>query len=320
MINKAQEGVPKKPSVALLILNWNGKDDTLECLASLDNIDFPRENAGIFVIDNGSTDGSPGTIKTVLETMAGEGWYETGLFTFETNLGFGPAYNRALEELDCGYDYLYCSNNDIAFCPNTLAPLVELLEQDSRAGIAGPRVMSYAEPDKLAHGAGFIKAPFCRPSFQDTQSVTSCDFVTGCAMLVRMSLIKELEHLFDPDFFAYWEDTDLCARARALGYNVAYNPEAKVLHKVSAATSNNDGRDMNPARIYYKTHSKILFARKHLSKPARLLFLALYGLRIPAFALRSILLSPKNCGTLIRSYLSACAHGMLGRPGKPYKD
>jgi hypothetical protein len=147
----------------------------------------------------------------------------------------------------------------------------------------------------------------------DAREPVDCDFVTGCALAVRRDALRDLGgELLDPAFFAYWEDTDLCARVRARGWRVVYQPAAVVRHRVGASLG---PRGASAARVYLETHGKARYARKHLAPLALTLFTGLYALRFPAFALKQ-LGQPATLPAMLRAYARGVLDGLAGRSGR----
>ncbi len=308
----------QRPSIAIIILNWNTRDDVLECLDSLERSTYPREQIGLFVTDNASSDGSQEAIRAKLDTMREQGWRDLVLVENPQNLGFCGGNNAGYARVDNSYEFIYLSNADVTYAEATLEHLASVIASDPAIGVVGPRVLSYAEPDVLSHGAGYVGPLLCGTRSVDATEATPCDYVTGCALCVRRSVVEELGQLLDEEFFAYWEDTDLCARVRQLGYTVVYCPEAMVLHKVGASLPTGPEGLPPPARVYYATHSKYIYARRHLPMGPRLLFHLLFGVRLPFFAARALVQSPRSAPAQLKAYVLAMAHGITGRPGQQY--
>ena len=307
-----------RPKIAIIIVNWNGKDDTMQCLQSLDSFCSRKGQFGVFVVDNGSSDGSPAAIREQFGSMQSHGWRELVLLEQGANLGFAAANNRGLEAVGDEYNYVYCSNNDIVFVEDAPGRLADIMERHPDVAVAGPRILEFADPEKLAHGAGHVRPLLCGTRSVDAPGPADCDFVTGCALLIRMTVLRELDTFIDEDFFAYWEDTDLCARVRRKGHRVVYYPETRVLHKVSATTSPGEAGLTSPRRIYYDIHSKCLYANKHLGWLARTLFLLLFLVRIPVFASQAVLRAPRTAVPRVAAYLEGLRDGLTGRRGKEF--
>ena len=246
-----------KPKVAIIILNWNGKEDTIECLESLKHITYP--NYEILLVDNGSTDGS---VECFRERYPGMEIIENG-----ENLGFAEGNNVGIRRvMDEGADYVLLLNNDTVVDPEFLGELVKVAEGDERIGIVGPKIYYYNEPHKIHYGGGKINWWIGRPyhCLIDTieedcdlkSEVEDVEFITGCCMLLNGQIGNNI--FFDEKYFAYFEDADLCVRLQQNGYKLVYNPESKIWHKISRSSGKH-----STFYNYYFGRNRILFMRKH---------------------------------------------------------
>src|SRR3990172_12355245 len=126
--------LPHIPKVSIVILNWNGLQDTLACLESLKAVDYPSFE--IILVDNGSTDGSPEKLASLVK-----GNPKVKLILSPKNLGFSGGCNVAIQRaLDQGAEYVLLLNNDTHVNPRFLAPLVRAALSDQKIGIVGPKV------------------------------------------------------------------------------------------------------------------------------------------------------------------------------------
>lgn len=252
------------PSVVIIVVNWNGGNDTLLCLKSLSALDYPSYK--VLVVDNNSIDGSPVLIRrqfpqvTLIENNANLG------FTGANNVGIGRALNE-------GADYVLLLNNDTEVAPDFLRLLVETTESDSKIGIAGPLIYYYEQP-RLVWSAGGRLDGCGRSSMigldeidtrQFGENCREVDFVTGCALLARTSVLRRVGVL-DDRFFAYYEETEWCVRARRAGFTVVNVPKAKIWHKIPL-----DKRDSSPLVHYYMTRNRVLFLKTTGAGPTALL-------------------------------------------------
>jgi hypothetical protein len=169
---------------------------------------------------------------------------------------------RAMER---GARRILLLNNDTEVDPLFAARLLDALERDPRAGIAGPKILYHDDPSRIWYGgAGFypiVGVPRHRDirrvdgSFADRAGGT--EWVSGCAMLVRREVVDAIG-LLDPGYAIYCEDVDFCLRARRAGWRCVYEPRARVLHKVSSSS----GGGMTPFKLENRIAStKRLFAR-----------------------------------------------------------
>ncbi len=241
-----------------LLVNWNGREDTLACLRSLEAVQgVPFD---IVVVDNASRDGSVEHIRaafpqvTVLESPTNLG------FTGGNNLGLRYARQR-------GYEYVLLLNNDTEVAPDFLAPLVQALEDDSQAAAAGPLIYYHARPRVVWSAGGAIDWQRGETRMlglgehdngQFDGPPRTVDFVTGCALLVRLSVVNEVG-ILDERFFAYYEEVEWCVRMQRAGYHILFVPQSKVWHKISP-----EAREASPQVHYYMTRNRLLFL--HLTR------------------------------------------------------
>ena len=243
-----------RPKVGVVIVNWNGLKDTLECLASLRVDTYAHKN--IFVVDNGSRDHSASIIRaeypevTVLET--GE------------NLGFTGGNNAGLRRAcDCDCEYIYLLNNDTVSEHDALSLLVEAILQNPTFGVLTP-VIHYFDLSHelwfagsrldLAHG---VAVHDNKQDIAGTQSPAQIPWASGCAMLIKSNLLHDLNG-FDERYFLNWEDVDLSLRVRGTGHQIGIVPAAKIYHKVSRSFEGLKGVGQ-----YYYVRNNLLLLRIH---------------------------------------------------------
>ncbi|KKI00366.1 hypothetical protein EO95_13910 [Methanosarcina sp. 1.H.T.1A.1] len=308
------------PKVSIIILNWNGWKDTIECLESLYQIDYP--NYDVIVVDNASKNES---IEKIKEYAKGEIEVKSKFFIFnpdnkpkkvieyttdglesknenlekyenldsdrkliiiknDENYGFAEGNNiairYALKTLKPGYVLLL--NNDTVVDNYFVKELVTIGERDKSIGIIGPKIYYYDRDGKnnvIWFAGGKIgkwsgKTYHLGRDKEDKDiydEIKECEYLTGCAILLRRNLVEQLKG-FDSSYFAYYEDVDLSVRATRRGWKNVYVPTSKVWHKVSKSTTKR-GKKFSPTTIYYITRNKILFMKKHKSKFRYILFI-----------------------------------------------
>jgi len=225
------------PLVYIIILNWNGKTDTIECLHSLQTISYP--NYKIIIVDNASGDGSVQALRSEFPTLE--------IIENQKNLRFAGGNNIGLRyALEKNAEYVLLLNNDTIVEKNFLFELVHCAENDERVGIAGAKIYYYTEKNKIwyaggkiAWNIGWISHRGIRETdFNQYYQEEETDYVTGCCMLLRRNLIEEIG-LLDEAYFIYGEDADWCMRAKNNGYKLMYVPTAKLYHKVSISSGGN---------------------------------------------------------------------------------
>lgn len=243
-----------KPRVYVLLLNWNGWRDTLECLASLQHLEY--DNFSVVVLDNGSTDDS---VKRIQEAFPSVILIENG-----QNRGFAAGNNVGIQyALERGGDYIWLLNNDTIVDPNALSALVEMAESNPRLGAVGSVLYYLEEPGRVqAWGGGWVSLVFgTAMHFTSPVSRERIGYLTGASILIRRAALEHVGYL-DEGFFMYWEDVDYCFRLRKAGWQLAVAGESRVLHKESSSVS---GR--SPARDLLAGISAVRFFRRHAPVP-----------------------------------------------------
>jgi GT2 family glycosyltransferase len=251
--------------VAVVILSYNGEDDTLACLSSVEQM---RGATHTIVVDNASSDGTVAAVR--------ERFPAVELIESAHNLGFSAGNNLGIERaLELGCDWVLILNNDTVVAPDTLEQLLAAADEHPGAGMLSPLVF-FAEPPDLVWfgGARFDPARgysgrlehYRRPVPPDLDRVTPTGHGIGAAMLVSREAIDAVG-AFDPDFFLLYEDVDLSLRVRSAGFEVLLVPASRLWHRVSAALG---GHELNPVTSYYSTRNNLLVCQRHapLSGPA----------------------------------------------------
>jgi GT2 family glycosyltransferase len=234
------------PPVAVVVVNWNGLEDTQRCLDSLGRLDYPA--IGVIVVDNGSTDGSAAR----LAAIAG-----VELVRSDRNLGFAGGANLGIRRgLAAGAAYVWLLNNDTEVEPGTLSALVEEAEVDPRIGIVGGVLPEAWGGGRINQWTGVVR-PVTDPGERP-------DYIAGTCMLVRREVFERIG-LFDEAFFFYYEDADLCRRARAAGWQLAVAPDARVEHEGGASVNRGaEGRSELADRL--QAESSGVYVGKHLGE------------------------------------------------------
>jgi GT2 family glycosyltransferase len=294
--------------VAIIVLNWNGRDDTLDCLASLDCLDYPAYE--VVVVDNGSSDDSVAAIRAAYPQVT---LVETG-----DNLGYVGGNNVGLEHARAiGAGYALLLNNDTTVAPNFLSLLVAAAEENLAAGIVGPMIYYFDQPNVIWSAGGGVDwgqgdtwmiGLNEEDRGQFGKSPRPVDFVTGCALLVKMSLVEQVG-LLDPRFFAYYEESEWCVRAAHSGFKILHVPQAKIWHKISP-----NAREASPQVHYYMTRNRLLFLKlTGAGLPMQLRTLLLYGRTLLSWTLK-----PKwrHKAAQRRAMVQAMADYVRGRFGK----
>lgn len=212
------------PKVSIIVLYFNEPKLTIDCLASLQAINYPRYE--IIVVDNGSALDIAKSVKkqfprvTVLRNEKNEGYAEGN------NIG----YKKATGE------YILLLNNDAIVEKNFLNPLVNALEKDKHIAGVQPKILQYPHKEMIdSVGSYFMYSGFLyhfghNKEDQEKYNHASEIFsMKGACMLLRKSVVDKIG-LFDKDYFAYFEETDLCQRIWLSGWTIQYIPISKIYH------------------------------------------------------------------------------------------
>ena len=258
--------------VAIVIVNYKGRDDTLACLDSLAALTYP--DFSVYVVDQNSGDGFVQAGRELTQKSEWEG--RLHIVANGENTGFADGCNRGTRAaLDAGAAYVLLLNNDCVVPPDFLEPLIEFAESDAKIGIIGP-TMRYFDNREVIWAAGAMMGTRAQSVLRlNGEKVESeppepvpVDFIVGAGLMAKRA-VWETVGLLDLDFFLYYEEADFCVRARTLGWRVVHVPTAHLWHKVSRST----GTDSRLTQ-YYMRRNALLYLQKHGTFAARLALLA----------------------------------------------
>lgn len=256
------------PTVYIIILNWNGLADTLECLNSVYQTIYPSFE--VIVVDNGSTDGSADVISLQ--------YPQATLIRNEMNLGFTGGNNIAIRHaLEAGADYVWLLNNDTVVETNTLSLIVLMAESDSRIGMVSPVIYYYDEPAREQFSGSYIdwdnfQAVVVSMSDEAEYNNHKTNIALwGTALLIKKPVIEAIGFL-EERCFAYYEDTDYSIRSNRHGFFNVIESKAKIYHKDSRST----GGPMMPQQVYYRGRNSYFLWMKALPLFKRMLYQRYY--------------------------------------------
>jgi GT2 family glycosyltransferase len=259
--------------VSLVIVSFNTRNLLHECLESV-----YREEEGlrveVFVVDNGSADGSPEMVERKFPGVQ--------LIKSEENLGFGAANNRAIAAARGRYVVLL--NSDAFLCPGSLRTAVEHMERSPGVALGGGRLVGsdsswqpsarmfpHVLTDALVLtglAARFPKSRFFGHfdrTWADPARPSEVDWVPGAFSIVRAEVLREVG-AFDPRFFLYAEEVDLCRRFKKAGHQIWYWPDVKVVHVGGESSRRLDEAGLSAAGrqiVRWRMRSTLLYYRKH---------------------------------------------------------
>ncbi len=222
--------LPKNPLISVIVLNWNGKRFLKDCFLSLENQVF--SDFEIILVDNGSEDDSV--------RFTRKNFPKIKIIENKENLGFAQGNNKGMEVAEG--KYVFILNNDTEVDKNCLQELLRVIEEDKEIGMCGPKILSLKNP-QLIDSAGIniysdgMSRGRARGEADKGQynKIEEILLPSGCAALYRKKMLDEIG-LFDKDFFAYCEDTDLGLRGRLMGWKAVLVPFAVVYHYYSGTS------------------------------------------------------------------------------------
>jgi GT2 family glycosyltransferase len=247
---------PKRAlSASLIVLNWNGKEHLARCLPSLQDLDYPEYE--VMVVDNGSSDDSVEFVTSEFPNVT--------VVQNDRNLGYAGGMNAGIAQSES--DVVVLLNNDIIVRHDWLSELMHALSADSHIGIAGCKIF-FDDGVTLQHTGGLASYPqalthhhgYLQPDTGAYNVLIDADYVTSAAMAIRKTMLAEIGDL-DASFFPiYYDDVDICYRARTAGWRVVYVPTSVLTHLESATMERNSYRYL--ASLH---RSRLRFVLKHLS-------------------------------------------------------
>jgi hypothetical protein len=280
------------PRVGIVLLNWNGREDVLNCLSTLPRLRY--DNWEATVIDNASTDGSVEAVRGCYPAQR--------VLVMERNLGFTGGNNRGIADaLARGADYVLLLNNDTEMHPDLVTELVRVARTDRGVGAVGAKNLRLGDPsivwgawNELVYDEGLVRVVGQgRPDGPEYTGVHDVEGVIGNGMMMSRSALSRVGG-FDESYFGYHEDIDWCLRARAAGFRVVYCGAAVIHHRGFGAAD--PTRDVPFPVLYFLGRNGVLFARKHGTRAQQLRFARRY------------------LGSVLRQGVAAAARGERVKP------
>jgi GT2 family glycosyltransferase len=222
-----------RPTIYVVLVNWNGRDVTLDCLASLHAVTYRQMK--ILVVDNASTDGSA-------QAFA-EGYPDVEVLLQKENLRFAGGNNVGIRHaLKQGADAIMLLNNDTLVDPGFIEPMVDRLLSDPSCGIVAPKILYADAPQSIWFAGGEISmwtgtmrhTGIRERDHGQFDMARTIDYASGCCLLTSRTVIEKAGML-DELYFMYSEDADWSMRVRNAGYRIVFEPQAKVWHRLSVS-------------------------------------------------------------------------------------
>lgn len=279
----------KKPSILIIVLNYNGFEDTKRCVESLERISCQTNK--IIIIDNFSADNSVKQLERAFPNIQ--------VLKSKKNLGYAGGMNIGIAYgLSNGFDYFLLLNNDTIVSEKFLEPLLKIFVQFPEAGIASPKVGYIDERDKIYCAGGKISFLKCtgvslfqgKEFMRYANDVLETSLAEGSCMLIKKETIEKIG-LLDEKFFMYLEDVEFAMRVRK-HFKIYFTPHSIIYHKSGAGKS---WEEHSSLYNYYYTRNKILcFSKSNVFYRSYVVCFSLFIVLFKSAILLKSMLSSKN--------------------------
>lgn len=248
------------PSVAIILVNWNGYDFTQACLHSLSKIDFP--DFKIILVDNASQNQEGKSLKKSFPEME--------LIENAENLGFSGGNNVGIRyALEQGFSHIMLLNNDTEVEPDFLGEMMRKSHQNPSLGVVQPMILFLNDPKKIwSAGGKWIPAIGEAITLGDRDPVadyrskkSALDWATGCCMLISREAILKTG-LLNEQYFAYFEDVEWSMRFRKAGFGIVLAEKAVIYHEAGASSKKTHSEGtLSPQVFYFNVRNQFLLLR-----------------------------------------------------------
>lgn len=258
----------KSFTIGIVIVNWNNKTDVLHCINSLKS-DGYLDAHRIIVQDNGSTDGSVEEIQKEFP--------EIEILRSMENLGYAGGNNNGIRQILKGSArFVLILNPDTLVQKGSIEQLVRVMDENRDVGIVGPTILDPdgkvwsrgGYVDRMRYSAGLIGLGEMSENHRSDPDLVGMtkevDYISGTAMMVRREVFESVG-LFHLEYFIYFEDVELCLRAKAAGFRIVLVPSATIDHKESSSFGKN-----SPAHRYYMARNHMLFVERNAQMSIRM--------------------------------------------------
>ncbi|EAZ82052.1 glycosyltransferase family 2 protein [Algoriphagus machipongonensis] len=267
------------PSVAIILVNWNGYDFTAACINSLRKLEFPDYQ--VILVDNASGNNEGQKLLTAFPEII--------LLENKENLGFAGGNNVGIKKaLEDGYSHIMLLNNDTEVAPDFLGQMVRVFNSSNQQlGVVQPLITFLNDKGKIWSAGGKWNSLLGRSitlgdrkPVEDYQAKdVKLDWATGCCMLIsREAMMKT--GLLNESYFAYFEDVEWSLRFREKGYQIALASKAMIYHEAGASSKKAHAEGvLSPKVFYYHVRNQFYLIRGMQKGMSFLLSLGYHGFR-----------------------------------------
>jgi hypothetical protein len=329
--------------VSIIILNWNGWQDTIDCLESIHKVDY--KNLEVIVVDNASKDESVEKIlswgrqnkiwcqqqsyepddlmiKPIVKPVVCDDFNNRSavqqllLIKLPQNTGFCLGNNIGMKQAAAnGTAFLLILNNDTIVTPTFLKPMIEIAQKDENVGLVGGIICHADNPDMIWFAGGSLNKYLesFLEHYEDLYSrvkfdkILNTDLVSGCMMLIPRRSYDRFGGFYEK-LFIWSEDWEYSFRVKKAGYKLVLVTRARIFHKCGRSLG-----VMKPLSYYYGTRNRLILKRMYLSRSMRWPFLAFFlPSRIPRYAYFAL----KGRWDLVKAGSAAILDYFHGKDGK----
>lgn len=299
-----------RPFLSILIPTRNNEKDLMDCLRSISALDYDFRRIEIIIWDNNSSLEGRKKIMGFLADISKEKMVQVEFIENSDNYGVYTSRDELFERAAPDAEFILSIDDDVILPSQLFTELLPLFEQDNSIGIIGPRTVYDSALSETAYSAGFVNWWLGHYSTKDARELLECDYVIGCCMLIKKSVIDEIGG-FDHDYYTSHGEVDFCLKAKKKGYKVIYQPGVSVRHRVEK------GGTKTLERLYYVFRNKLFVIKKNAPLPQKWISLALYFLFwLPKGILDSIIRNRGTNSQEIKTIFTGMMDGWLGRGGK----
>ncbi|KNY29646.1 glycosyltransferase family 2 protein [Pseudobacteroides cellulosolvens] len=290
------------PLVFIIVLNYNGLKDTIECIKSLEQISY--KNYKVIVVDNASTDGSE-------EVLTGK-FPDVIFIKTKENLGYAGGNNIGIKHaMDNNADYICIINNDVVVEQSFLEPIISKMESDKTIGIAGSKVCEYSDRTKIQSTGSILHLSRGNVYQINTGAYSSqvtedleVDYISGSCLVARRKLLENVG-LIPEVYFLFYEENEWCLRAWRAGYKVKCICNSEIYHKGSSTIDKISG-----IKEYYMIRNNIIFVKRNAPWLTYKLFISRRMLRMAYNSMIGVLK-----GKINKNAIKAFIDGMKYKKG-----